>query len=1072
MGSQGILKSTNGGVSWTILGASVFGAPYPEPSGQFPQYQAVGKVRVDPNNSNKVVAGTKTGLYLSYDSGVNWTGPCLTNSFNTQRQDITGLELSNLSGTTRILAAIGTRGFATTVQYDLGSNGANGLYKGTLPASGCPTDFTAISRNNNGFVFGTNVSGSPYATGNLMNATTGTPYGGNINTGNQLGRMDIAVAPSNPNYIYAQVGSIAANSNSGCGNTSGCQLGVWSSTDNGATWTFLTGSAGGSLRQCAASGAGSSSAGSGDFSQNWYDQGMAVDPNDPDRLYIDTFDTWLATRTGTSFYNLTCGYNGGAAANHVVHVDHHALAFVASSSSMLLEGSDGGIFSTANANSAADGVLRPTWVNMYTGLNTIEFYSGDISGNFNTSANPQAVGGAQDNGPSSVAFVGSPTGPAQWQMGLGGDGFFARIDPVGTGTSLRFFEGNNSGGLSRCTSGCTSSGASWTSIRPGWNVDTQSFILPWDIFHGGIPGGDDCLAATPTTGCGHLIAGTTRVWETISAAAASGVSSTWYVTNNPSTQNMTKQTLGNRSFINQIKYSPKFQSVAMLGTNDANVWIGFNLGSGVANQATWVDVTGGNTVLPNRPVLNIALDPSVAAANVPVGYAAVGGFNQNTPTTPGHVFRVTCAANCGSATWEDKSGNLPNIPVDSVIVNPNVPNQVFAGTDIGLYYTNNISAPSPLWFRYSSGLPSVMIWDMQIDRGATTLSLWTRGRGAFVWPLPTVPTAVTANISGRITMADGSPLAGVSMRLSGARTAKVITDAGGNYRFENVDTDNFYIVTPTLVNYHFTPETQSFSLVANKTDAVFTATRDAVISGNAIDTPDYFVRQHYLDFLGREPDESGFNFWSDQITSCGSNAICREVRTINVSAAYFLSIEFQQTGGLVDGLYRASYGRAPIYAEFMPDAATVTRDVVVGRGNWAQLLEANKQMFVEAWVQRSDFRAAYDGLANDAFVDTLISHAGVGFNGDRNALISGLNNRTLTRATVLRQVAENEGFVRAKSNKMFVMMEYFGYLRRDPDADGYTYWLDKLNRFNGNFEQAEMVKAFISSDEYRNRFAQ
>jgi hypothetical protein len=156
----------------------------------------------------------------------------------------------------------------------------------------------------------------------------------------------------------------------------------------------------------------------------------------------------------------------------------------------------------------------------------------------------------------------------------------------------------------------------------------------------------------------------------------------------------------------------------------------------------------------------------------------------------------------------------------------------------------------------------------------------------------------------------------------------------------------------------------------------------------------------------------------------------------------------------------------------MPDAATVARDVVVGRGNWAQLLEANKQMFVEAWVQRSDFRAAYDGLANDAFVDTLISHAGVGFNGDRNALISGLNNRTLTRATVLRQVAENEGFVRAKSNKMFVMMEYFGYLRRDPDADGYTYWLDKLNRFNGNFEQAEMVKAFISSDEYRNRFAQ
>ena len=103
------------------------------------------------------------------------------------------------------------------------------------------------------------------------------------------------------------------------------------------------------------------------------------------------------------------------------------------------------------------------------------------------------------------------------------------------------------------------------------------------------------------------------------------------------------------------------------------------------------------------------------------------------------------------------------------------------------------------------------------------------------------------------------------MNLSGARTAKVITDANGNYRFENVDTDNFYTVTPALVNYHFSPESQSFSLAANNVDAVFTATRDAVISGNAIDTADYFVRQHYLDFLGREPDESGFNFWSDQI---------------------------------------------------------------------------------------------------------------------------------------------------------------------------------------------------------------
>src|SRR6187399_2716505 len=133
MGSQGILKSTDAGATWTLLGENVFGMIYNEPPGQYPQYDAVGKVRVDPNNSSRVVAGTKKGIFISYNGGQNWTGPCTTNTFATQRQDTTGLELSDMgSGVTRILVAIGTRGFATPVQYDLGNQGANGLYKGTI----------------------------------------------------------------------------------------------------------------------------------------------------------------------------------------------------------------------------------------------------------------------------------------------------------------------------------------------------------------------------------------------------------------------------------------------------------------------------------------------------------------------------------------------------------------------------------------------------------------------------------------------------------------------------------------------------------------------------------------------------------------------------------------------------------------------------------------------------------------------------------------------------------------------------------------------------------------------------
>src|SRR4029077_18942333 len=101
--------------------------------------------------------------------------------------------------------------------------------------------------------------------------------------------------------------------------------------------------------------------------------------------------------------------------------------------------------------------------------------------------------------------------------------------------------------------------------------------------------------------------------------------------------------------------------------------------------------------------------------------------------------QVVCTTNCSSFTWSDKTGNLPDIPVDSIIPNPKFPQQVFAGTDWGLYFTNDITVATPTWSRFENGLPHAMVWDMQYDRGFTTLSVWTRGRGAYVWPLPSAP---------------------------------------------------------------------------------------------------------------------------------------------------------------------------------------------------------------------------------------------------------------------------------------------------------------------------------------------
>ncbi len=155
----------------------------------------------------------------------------------------------------------------------------------------------------------------------------------------------------------------------------------------------------------------------------------------------------------------------------------------------------------------------------------------------------------------------------------------------------------------------------------------------------------------------------------------------------------------------------------------------------------------------------------------------------------------------------------------------------------------------------------------------------------------------------------------------------------------------------------------------------------------------------------------------------------------------------------------------------MPDTRAVAQGVVVGQEGWQSKLDANKEAFVAAFVNRPAFHAAYDSLSNEEYVATLINHTGVAFTaGERDALVSGLANGTLTRAAVLQSIAENQGFINAKFNDAFVMMEYFGYLRRDADASGFAFWLNKLNEFGGNFEQAEMVKAFIVSSEYRGRF--
>jgi CubicO group peptidase (beta-lactamase class C family) len=264
--------------------------------------------------------------------------------------------------------------------------------------------------------------------------------------------------------------------------------------------------------------------------------------------------------------------------------------------------------------------------------------------------------------------------------------------------------------------------------------------------------------------------------------------------------------------------------------------------------------------------------------------------------------------------------------------------------------------------------------------------------------------------------------------------------------------------------------------------------------GNPIHLDQFFVRQHYLDFLNREPDAPGLEFWVNNITGCGAEMTCREVTRINTSAAYFLSIEFQETGYLAERFYKASYGDAtgastlggthqisvPIirFDEFLADTEAIRQGVIVGQAGWETALENNKQAFAAEFVQRQRFLSALPETMTPAqFVDALNTNSGNSLSKpERDQLVDDLASGIKSRGQVLRAVAEDEDLTRAEMNHAFVLMQYFGYLRRNPndlpDADytGYDFWLTKLNQFNGNFISAEMVKAFLDSPEYTARF--
>jgi hypothetical protein len=348
------------------------------------------------------------------------------------------------------------------------------------------------------------------------------------------------------------------------------------------------------------------------------------------------------------------------------------------------------------------------------------------------------------------------------------------------------------------------------------------------------------------------------------------------------------------------------------------------------------------------------------------------------------------------------------------------------------------------------------------------------------------------------------------------------TTAIGTLRFGTGETSKTFNVLISNDNTVEGTETLELELSNTTNGAVLGVPQTGILSitddlsepaTNPIDNAADFVKAQYHDVLNREPDAAGLAFWIDNIEKCNDSsrrpvgqtvAQCIDKQRESTAIAFFMSPEFQITGGFVYHMYKgsltgspnfdggspnSSLGRFPNFLEFMHDMSQVSEGIVVGNQISGAVVETNRNALATAFVGRPEFVAKYGGLNDTLYVEELFNTTGIAATAvQKQALVNGLTNATETRASVLRKVVDGtvvisennvqfttpygQAFINQENLRLFVYLEYVGYLRRNPDAAGFNFWLGKLNQYNGDPFQAEMVRSFILSPEYRSRFGQ
>jgi hypothetical protein len=693
----GVWVTTNGGQFWTALTDS-------QPS------LAVGSIALDPTtNPTTVYVGTGeenfnfdayygAGVLKSSNGGKTWTQDVTFSQSAVGSPTASGPYIGALAvdpaNNQILLAGVGTSpGSTVTGGIWRSTNGGN-TWAPVLPES--------AFGNGTGLVFDPNTPGRAYAalgafsenpSNGVFKSTDGGATWAPLSTlgigPGLLGRITLAIGPpassGNPGELLAAIAD-----NSTCSsNPLTCSrnlLGLFKSTDGGGTWTKLS-----APNFC------------GDQmdptkGQCFYDMAVGVSPANPALIYAGgTNDFGGDALTVSMDGGITWSpdlYAGGGIApnpNGQLHTDTHAIAF-SKDGTKLYVGNDGGIWLTTNVGAPSN----VTWTDLNNSLNITQFYPGIsiFPGNPNL-----GFGGTQDNGTLSYS------GTLGWETIIGGDGGYTAINP-----SQTTLYAANAFAQGIFEFGSISSTPTLLSFTPACSQMAVSLLCDQPM---GVPP----LVADPENPQ-TLYFGTFRVWQTTDGSVNPA---DWFLL-------PAQPSLMPGDSITTIAVAPNDSRTIYVGTHFSGIQATNSLGS------AW---NPPGTGLPVRFVTQIAVDPRVPTK----AYAAFSGFSScGACDQLGHIFQTTT----GGSSWANITGNLPDIPVNDLAVDPVINATLYAATDIGVFSTSD---GGNTWSPLVSGLPRAAVLGLRLDQQSRVLWAATHGRGMWALQLPTITLPVLTSIS-------------------------------------------------------------------------------------------------------------------------------------------------------------------------------------------------------------------------------------------------------------------------------------------------------------------------------------